>query len=42
VTNIYDTDGKLVHSEIGPYRTAAELEEAIERYAGPLKAGPSD
>lgn len=42
VTNIYDADGKLVHSEAGPYDSAAALEADIERYAGPLKAGPSD
>lgn len=42
VTNIYDAQGKLVHAESGPYRTAADLEADIERYAGPLKTGPSN
>ena len=42
VTNIYDAQGKLVHAESGPYRTAADLQADIERYAGPLKAGPSN
>jgi cytochrome c biogenesis protein CcmG/thiol:disulfide interchange protein DsbE len=42
VTNIYDVDGKLVHSEVGQIKSAAQLEELIERYAGPLKAGPSN
>lgn len=42
VTNIYDAQGKLVHAESGPYQSAAELEADIERYAGPLKAGPSN
>lgn len=37
VTNIYDVDGKLVHSEPGPYDSAAALEADIERYAGPIK-----
>lgn len=41
VTNIYDVEGRLVHSEIGQIRSAAQLEEMIERYAGPIKAGPS-
>lgn len=41
VTNIYDADGKLVHAEAGPYRSAADLEADIERYAGPIKAGPT-
>jgi cytochrome c biogenesis protein CcmG/thiol:disulfide interchange protein DsbE len=42
VTNIYDADGKLVHSEVGQIQSAAELDEMIERYAGPLQAGPSN
>lgn len=42
VTNIYDAEGRLVHSEIGQISSAAELDEMIERYAGPIKAGPSD
>lgn len=42
VTNIYDAQGKLVHAESGPYKSAAELEADIERYAGPLKADPSN
>jgi cytochrome c biogenesis protein CcmG/thiol:disulfide interchange protein DsbE len=37
VTNIYDAEGRLVHSEAGPYDTAAALEADIERYAGPIK-----
>lgn len=41
VTNIYDVDGKLVHSEVGQIQSAAELDEMIERYAGPIAAGPS-
>lgn len=41
VTNIYDAEGRLVHSEVGQIRSAAQLEEMIERYAGPIKAGPS-
>lgn len=42
VTNIYDSQGRLVHSAIGQIRSAAELGELIERYAGPLKAGPTN
>jgi thiol-disulfide isomerase/thioredoxin len=42
ITNIYDADGKLVHVESGPYESAAALQADIERYAGPLKAGPSN
>jgi thiol-disulfide isomerase/thioredoxin len=42
ITSIYDADGKLVHVEAAPYESAADLESDIERYAGPLKAGPSD
>ena len=42
VTNIYDADGKLVHSEVGQIQSAAELDEMIERYAGPIPAGPSN
>jgi cytochrome c biogenesis protein CcmG/thiol:disulfide interchange protein DsbE len=42
VTNIYDAEGKLVHAEAGPYQSATELEADIERYAGPLKSGPSN
>lgn len=42
VTNIYDAEGRLVHAESGPYKSAADLAADIERYAGPLKAGPSN
>lgn len=42
VTNIYDAEGRLVHSEVGQIQSAAELEAMIERYAGPIKAGPSN
>lgn len=42
VTNIYDTEGRLVHSVIGQIRSAAELDEMIQRYAGPIKADPSN
>ncbi|MBJ7458237.1 MAG: TlpA family protein disulfide reductase [Thermoleophilaceae bacterium] len=41
ITNIYDVAGKLVHVEAGPYESAAELQSDIDRYAGPLKSGPS-
>ena len=33
MTNIYDAQGKLVHAESGKYKSAAELEDDIERYA---------
>lgn len=42
VTNIYDAQGRLAHAESGPYKSAAELEADIERYAGPLKGGPGN
>jgi cytochrome c biogenesis protein CcmG/thiol:disulfide interchange protein DsbE len=42
VTNIYDGQGRLVHSEVGQIRSAAQLAELIDRYAGPIKAGPSN
>lgn len=42
VTNIYDTQGRLVHSEVGQIQSSAELNELIERYAGPIAAGPSN
>jgi cytochrome c biogenesis protein CcmG/thiol:disulfide interchange protein DsbE len=42
VTNIYDPGGRLVHTEAGPYKSAAALEADIERYAGPLKAAPNN
>jgi cytochrome c biogenesis protein CcmG/thiol:disulfide interchange protein DsbE len=42
VTNIYDTQGRLVHSEVGQIQSSAELNEMIERYAGPIAAGPSN
>lgn len=32
VTGFYDTKGKLVHMHAGPYDTAAELENDIEKY----------
>jgi hypothetical protein len=41
VTNIYDTSGRLVRTYVGQFRSAAELEATIQRYAGPIKAGPS-
>lgn len=40
VTNFYDTEGRLVHSAIGQIRSAAELDEMIERYIGPIKPVP--
>jgi cytochrome c biogenesis protein CcmG/thiol:disulfide interchange protein DsbE len=42
VTNIYDVDGRLVHSEVGQIQSAAELDQMIERYAGPIAAGPNN
>lgn len=41
VTNIYDASGRLVHTEAGPYATAGDLREDIERYAGPLESEPT-
>ncbi|MFT4048587.1 MAG: TlpA disulfide reductase family protein [Solirubrobacterales bacterium] len=41
-TNIYDASGRLVHTEGGPYKSAAALDADIERYAGPLKADPGN
>lgn len=41
VTNIYDSSGKLVHTEAGPYASVAALKADIERYAGPIKPVPT-
>ena len=41
VTNIYDASGRLVHTEAGPYESAGDLREDIERYAGPLESAPT-
>lgn len=42
VTNFYDAEGRLVHTQAAQLGTAAEIEETIERYAGPIGAGPSN
>ncbi|MBJ7331763.1 MAG: TlpA family protein disulfide reductase [Solirubrobacteraceae bacterium] len=42
VTNIYDAEGRLVRSVVGQIQSAAELDEIIERYAGPIAAGPNN
>lgn len=41
VTNFYDVDGRLVHTEAGEITTAARLQELIDRYIGPIPTGPS-
>lgn len=40
VTNFYDADGRLTHTEAGQITSAAELEDLIERYAGPIPTEP--
>lgn len=40
VTNFYDTDGRLVHTEAGEISTAARLQELIDRYLGPIPNSP--
>lgn len=36
VTNIYDSTGRLVHTQVAQLPSAAFLEDLIERYAGPI------
>ncbi len=40
VTNFYDAEGRLTHTEAGQITSAAELEDLIERYAGPIPTEP--
>lgn len=41
VTNFYDAQGRLVRTQAAQLGTAAEIEETIRRFAGPIKAGPT-
>lgn len=41
VTNFYDAQGRLVHSQALQLDSADQIEQLIERYAGPIPAGPT-